>query len=306
MSIVVVGSVALDTIHTPSASHADLVGGSAFYFALAAAHFNQVQVVAVIGDDFPAAELALLERRGIDLAGLTRTQGATFRWEGVYEQDPNVRRTLSTRLGVFEQFHPRLPEAWRGAQALFLANIDPRLQLEVLAEAGEVDLVAVDTMNYWIARDPEALGRVIARAHVLLINDEEARLLTGETHLPRAAQAVRERGPQVVVIKKGAHGAAALGPWGWLLFPALPVAEVLDPTGAGDAFAGGFMGYLARSGVADSDHLRRAMVYGAAMGSFAVSQFGIRGFDGVTTVDVEQRVRAFYDLTHVAEAERVP
>jgi sugar/nucleoside kinase (ribokinase family) len=210
MSVVVVGSVALDTIHTPSSSHENLVGGSAFYFSLAAAHVTRVRVVAVVGDDFPAAELALLERRGVDLAGVARAKGPTFRWEGRYEEDPNIRRTLDTRLGVFEDFHPHLPADWRDGQALFLANIDPDLQREVLAEVGEVDLVAVDTMNYWITRDPAAVERVIASAHLLLINDEEAWLLTGDAHVPRAAAKIRDRGPEGVVIKKGAHGAAAL------------------------------------------------------------------------------------------------
>ncbi len=302
MSIVVVGSVALDTIHTPSASHTDLVGGSAFYFALAAAHFNRVQVVAVVGDDFPAAQLALLEQRGVDLGGLIRAAGETFRWEGAYERDPNRRRTLSTRLGVFEQFHPRLPEAWRGGQALFLANIEPRLQLEVLAEAGAVGLVAVDTMNYWIARDPEMLGRVIARAHVLLINDEEARLLTGEDQLPRAAQAVRERGPEVVVIKKGAHGAAALGPWGWLLFPALPVTEVLDPTGAGDAFAGGLVGYLAGRDWRSRARFAEGMAIGTAVASLVVERFGVGGI----AADRRPELRARCETLRAATGFEVP
>jgi sugar/nucleoside kinase (ribokinase family) len=277
MSVVVVGSVALDTIHTPTRSHQDLVGGSAFYFSLAAAHFTRVRVVAVVGEDFPAAELAVLEGRGIDLGGLTRASGPTFRWEGRYEEDPNVRRTLGTRLGVFEDFHPRLPTAWRDASALFLANIDPALQLEVLAQVGQVELVAVDTMNYWITRDAAAVERVIARAHVLLINDEEARLLTGDAHVPRAAETIRARGPEVVVIKKGAHGAAALGPWGWLLFPAMPVATVQDPTGAGDAFAGGLVGYLAGRDWRSRDRFAEGMAVGTAVASLVVEQFGVRG-----------------------------
>ncbi len=239
MSIVVVGSVALDTIHTPSSTHEELAGGSACYFSLAARHFRPVGVVAVVGEDFPQRHLDLLARRDIDLTGLAREPGRTFRWEGVYAEDPNQRRTLRTELGVFERFHPTLPEAYIGAEALFLANIEPNLQLEVLDAAGEIPLVAVDTMNFWIEGNRPAVDRVIARAQVLLINDEEAHLLTGTANPAVAAEQIRERGPEVVVIKKGAHGVAARGPWGWLVLPALPVTEVLDPTGAGDSFAGG-------------------------------------------------------------------
>ncbi len=292
MSVVVVGSVALDTIHTPSSSHEDLVGGSAFYFSLAAAHFTTVRVVAVVGEDFPAQELAALERRGVDLGGLRRAGGPTFRWEGRYEEDPNVRRTLGTRLGVFEHFHPDLPATWRSGPALFLANIDPRLQLEVLTVAGDVGLVAVDTMNYWIARDPDTVGSVIARAHVLLINDEEARLLTGQTDVPRAAELIRGRGPEVVVIKKGAHGAAALGPWGWLLFPALPVRVVQDPTGAGDAFAGGLVGYLAGRDWRSRDRFAEGMALGTAVASLVVEHFGVGGIVADRSAELRARCLA--------------
>jgi len=302
MSVVVVGSVALDTIHTPTCSHTDLVGGSAFYFSLAAAHFTTVRVVAVVGEDFPSEQLAALARRGVDLGGLRRASGPTFHWEGRYEQDPNVRRTLETRLGVFEHFHPDLPDAWRSGAALFLANIDPHLQLEVLAAGGEVGLIAVDTMNYWIARDPAAVARVIARAHVLLINDEEARLLTGETDVPRAAEVIRGRGPQVVVIKKGAHGAAALGPWGWLLFPALPVTAVQDPTGAGDAFAGGLVGYLAGQDWRSRARFAEGMAVGTALASLVVEQFGVQGI----LTDQRAALRARCLALHAATAFELP
>ncbi len=288
MSIVVVGSVALDTIHTPQSSHRDLVGGSAFYFSLAASHFTDVKVVAVVGDDFAPAHVELLRVRGIDVAGLQQVEGRTFRWEGRYEDDPNVRQTLRTELGVFEDFHPVLPESYRGMSALFLANIDPRLQLEVLGAAGDVDLVAVDTMNFWITGNREMVDRVIERAQVLLVNDEEAHMLTADPSTVRAAEKIRAMGPTVVVVKKGAHGAAALGPWGWLLFPALPVNDVLDPTGAGDAFAGGLLGALNGVDWRQREAFATAMATGTAVASLVVERFGV---DGIARRQPEQ-VRA--------------
>ncbi len=296
MRIVAVGSVAFDTIRTPSTSHERLLGGSASFFSLAAIHLAKVGVVAVVGDDFAATHRATLADRGVDLEGLEHHPGRTFHWEGEYDQDPNIRRTLRTELGVFETFHPSLPAAYTQADALFLANIDPVLQSEVLDQLEEIPLVAVDTMNFWIDGNPEAVRKVIAKAGILLVNDEEARLLSGEVDLVAAAAHIRRMGPEVVVIKKGAHGAAALGPWGWLLFPAFPVTNVVDPTGAGDSFAGGMIGYLAGKDWRDRDRFAEALAVGTAMASLVVEEFGVGAVVGDRTPDLRSR----YDLLQAA------
>ncbi|MBD3236912.1 MAG: sugar kinase [Candidatus Eisenbacteria bacterium] len=275
MEIVVVGSVALDSIHTPHASRERLLGGSASYFSLAARHLGSVGVVACVGDDFPSEHSTLLEARGIDLLGLARCTGATFCWEGEYSADLMQRRSLRTELGVFESFEPQIPSTYRHAQALFLANIDPELQLHVLEQLPGMPLVAVDTMNFWIEGCRALVEQVIARTHVLLVNDEEAELLTGISEVSRAAPQIRHMGPEVVVIKKGTHGAAALGPWGWLLFPALPLAEVEDTTGAGDSFAGGLVGYLASRSWRDREAFAEGLAVATAMASLVVESFGV-------------------------------
>jgi sugar/nucleoside kinase (ribokinase family) len=305
MSLLVVGSVALDSIHTPFGETADALGGSAVYFSVAGALLHRVHVVGVIGDDYPVEELEKLASRGIDWSGVERSSGESFRWRGKYSYDLQSRETLETRLGVFAHFQPRLPKALHAARFVFLGNIDPELQHSVLDQIVSPKLVVCDTMNYWIQSKKPTLMELLKRVDILMVNDGEARELSGDWNVHRAGRWILAHGPKRVVIKQGEFGALLIEPGRTFYVPAFPLEEVFDPTGAGDAFAGGFMGYLARAGVADSDHLRRAMVYGAAMGSFAVSQFGIKGFDGVTTVDVEQRVRAFHDLTHVAEAERV-
>jgi len=306
MSLLVVGSVALDSIHTPFGETADALGGSAVYFSVAAALLSRVRVVGVIGDDYPVAELERLAPRGIDWTGVERAPGESFRWKGKYSYDLQSRETLETRLGVFAQFQPRLPEGCRGVRYVFLGNIDPELQHSVLDQVTAPSLVVCDTMNYWIQGKKPALMSLLQRVDILMVNDGEARELSGDWNIHRAGRWILAHGPKRVVIKQGEFGALLIEPGRTFYVPAYPLEEVFDPTGAGDAFAGGFMGYLARAGLTDSEHLRRAMVYGAAMGSFAVSQFGIRGFDDVTTVNVEQRVRAFHDLTHVLLAEQVP
>ncbi len=295
MDIVVVGSVALDTIRTPTEKHHDLLGGSASYFSLTAIHLAPVGVVAVVGEDFPTQHADLLASRSVDLQGLQRRAGRTFRWEGEYGADPNRRRTLLTELGVFEDFHPRLPETYAAARALFLANIDPVLQLEVLDGAGEVPLVAVDTMNYWIEGNRPAVDRVIKRADVLLVNDEEAHMLTGEGDVIAAAGRIRAMGPEVVVVKKGAHGAAALGPWGWLLFPAYPVSGVKDPTGAGDSFAGGLIGHLAGHAWRDRDRFAEAMAVATAAASIVVEDYGVAGIEREISAELTTRCRTLRD-----------
>ena len=303
MSLLVVGSVALDSIFTPFGSTADALGGSAVHFAVAASLLHPVRVVGVVGDDYPVHELERLASRGIDWSGVERVRGESFRWKGKYSYDLQSRETLETRLGVFADFKPKLPAGAHGARIVFLGNIDPVLQLSVLDQVASPLFVACDTMNYWIQSKRDDLLRLLARVDMLMVNDGEARELSGDWNIHRAGRWILERGPKRVVIKQGEYGALLLEPGRSFHIPAFPLEEVFDPTGAGDAFAGGFMGYLARANAVDTDHMRRAMVYGATMGSYSVSGFAVRGFEGVSTADVEQRVRQFVDLTHVPLAE---
>lgn len=306
MSLLVVGSVALDSIFTPFGETADALGGSAVYFSVSASLLAPVQVVGVIGDDYPIAELERLGQRGIDWSGVERAEGESFRWKGKYSYDLQSRETLETRLGVFADFQPKLPPAWRHARHVFLGNIDPELQLGVLDQIEAPRLVAADTMNYWIQSKREQLLALLRRVDVLMVNDSEARELTGDWNVHRAGRWILDHGPERVVIKQGEYGALLMERGRTFWVPAFPLEEVFDPTGAGDAFAGGFMGYVARTGSTSPDALRRAMVYGAAMGSFAVRGFGVRGFDEVDEARVTERVAAFQDLTHVPLAEPLP
>jgi sugar/nucleoside kinase (ribokinase family) len=305
MSLLVVGSIALDSIFTPFGETADALGGSAVYFSVAGAILHPVQVVGVIGSDYPVAELERLAPRGIDWSGVEHVPGESFRWKGKYSYDLQSRETLETRLGVFADFQPRLPSRFRSAKFLFLGNIDPELQIGVLSQVDQPTMVVCDTMNYWIQGKKAVLLDLLSRVDILMVNDGEARELSGDWNIHRAGKWILDHGPKRVVIKQGEHGALLIGPSRTFYVPAFPLENVFDPTGAGDAFAGGFMAYLARTGAVSDDNLRRAMVYGATMGSYAVEQFGIRGFDWVTLGDVEARVRAFKDLTHVELAEEV-
>jgi len=297
MDIVVVGSVALDTIHTPHAVGRDLLGGSAAYFALAAATLSSVGVVAVVGEDFPSEHLRLLDGHGIDLEGLERRPGASFRWEGEYGASLKERRSLRTELGVFADFHPRLPARYRDAGVLFLANIHPDLQREVLASAGKPKLIAVDTMDFWIRGALASLRAVIARVDLLLVNDEEAALLTGHSALPEAVAAIRAMGPGIVVVKKGPHGVVALGPWGWLALPALPVEDVRDPTGAGDSFAGGLLGSLAGRDWRDRDAVASALAVATATASCAVEGSGVSALALLSRTGLRERCRRLREMT---------
>lgn len=303
MSLLVVGSVALDSIETPFGAVHDAVGGSATFFSAAASLFCPVQLVGVVGTDYPLERLEFLRARGVDLSGLEQEPGESFRWAGRYAFDLNSRETLETRLGVFAEFRPRIPPEFQNAEWLFLGNIDPVLQLEVLQQVHSPQLIACDTMNFWIEGKRPALLELLKRVDILMVNDSEARELAQDWNIHRAGRWILQHGPKRVVIKQGEFGALLIEPERTFYVPAFPMEEVFDPTGAGDSFAGGFMGYLARTGSTTSDNLRRAMVYGATMGSFAVSHFGIRGFDPVTLEDVERRVRAFRDLTHIEAAE---
>ena len=298
MSVLVVGSIALDSVATPFGQTADAPGGSAVFFAAAGALLHPVQVVGVIGSDYPLGVLKTLEQRGVDLSGVERVEGESFRWKAKYSYDLASRETLDTRLGVFAHFRPKIPAAFQQAKYVFLGNIDPGLQLGVLDQAKQPKLTACDTMNYWINSKKDLLLELLRHIDILMVNDSEARELSGDWNIYRAAQWILGRGPTRVVVKQGEHGALLVDKEGTFKVPAYPLEEVFDPTGAGDAFAGGFMAYLASKDDTSPAALRRAMVYGAAMGSFAVEAFGIQGFDKVSPADVRARVRAFKDLVH--------
>jgi sugar/nucleoside kinase (ribokinase family) len=305
MTLLVVGSIALDSVFTPFGETADALGGSAIYFSVAGSLLHPVQVVGVIGKDFPVKELDPLAARGIDWTGVTRADGESFRWKGKYSYDLQSRETLETRLGVFADFDPRLPEAYRDAEYVFLGNIDPELQLGVLEQVRAPRLVACDTMNYWISSKRAQLLELLRRVDILMVNDTEARELSGDWNIHRAGRWILARGPRRVVIKQGEYGAVLMERDRTFYVPAFPLEEVFDPTGAGDAFAGGFLVYLARTDQISPDGMRRAMVYGATMGSYAVAGFGVRGFDGISLDQVLDRVRRFVDLTNVPLAERI-
>ena len=296
MSLLVVGSVALDTVQTPAGRVEDALGGSATYFSAAASLFAPVQLVGVVGDDFPVGELDFLRERDVDLRGLVRASGESFRWSGLYSADLNSRETLETRLGVFADFEPRIPEPFGEADWVFLGNIDPQLQIDVLAQIRQPRLVAADTMNFWISGRRDVLLELLGKIDLLLVNDDEARELSREWNLARAARWIQDRGPRYVIIKKGEHGALLWTPSGPFATPGYPIEDVCDPTGAGDSFAGGFMGYLARAGSAEDGDLRRAMVYGCALGSYTVERFGMSRLKDLGADEIEDRVRAFRDL----------
>jgi sugar/nucleoside kinase (ribokinase family) len=297
-NILVVGSVALDEISTPFDSVQEVIGGAAVHFAAAASVLAPVQLVGVIGDDYPIEELDFLRDRGVDLSGLEERAGRSFRWGGQYHYDMNTRDTTHTELGVFAEFAPQLSPDFRTARWVFLGNIDPTLQLSVLDQIEAPTLVACDTMNYWIEGTPDPLLEVISRIDMITLNDEEARQLSGEPNLARAARWIQQRGPRHVVIKKGEHGAMLFSDDMIFFVPGYPLEQVTDPTGAGDAFAGGVFGYLARANSTRVDDLKRSIVYGCALGSFACEEFGPSRLETLGREEVEDRVRLFRELTH--------
>jgi sugar/nucleoside kinase (ribokinase family) len=295
--LLVVGSVALDTVETPFGKVEEALGGSATFFSYCASFFTQVRLVATVGEDFPEQHLKLLKDRGVDIAGLTVTRGRTFRWSGAYGFDLNEARTLDTQLNVFADFRPVLAEGLTRLPFLFLANIDPELQLEVLRQMKERPrLVALDTMNFWIKGKREALARVLREVDVVTINDAEARQLAEEPNLVKAARAILAMGPRVVVVKRGEYGALLCAEGTFFVVPAYPLESVFDPTGAGDTFAGGFMGYLASQDRVDPATMRRAMVYGSVMASFTVEDFSLNRLARLTRVEINERYAAFQDL----------
>jgi sugar/nucleoside kinase (ribokinase family) len=298
MSLLVVGSVAFDAIETPFGKRDRTLGGAASYFALAASHFTQVRLVGVVGDDFSAQDESAFKGRKIDLAGLERAPGKTFFWSGRYSKNLNERTTLATDLNVFADFNPKLPPSYVDSPFIFLANIHPRLQRSVLQQVRvKPKLVALDTMNYWIERTPQELAETLKHTHLLMINDDETRQLTGEHNLLRAAKHIFQLGPKTLVIKRGEHGALMVHHRFIFSVPAYPLEEVHDPTGAGDSFAGGFMGYLAGAGKVTDATLRAAMVYGSVMGSFTVEKFGVDRLQTAKRGEIQARAKKFARMT---------
>ncbi|MCA9674135.1 MAG: sugar kinase [Myxococcales bacterium] len=297
-SILVVGSVALDDIDGPFGPHKDVLGGSASFIARAASYWTtEVSVVAVVGDDFPQHYLDELDALGVDVGGVERRAGETFHWAGKYSDDLTTRETLDTRLGVFAQFTPRLDNKQRQADLVFLGNIDPILQLDVVEQTEAPLLVAADTMNFWIGGKRQELEKTLKRVSTLLINDEEARQLAEEHNLRKAAARILKMGPTSVVIKRGDAGALLFHGGGVFGVPALPLEDVRDPTGAGDSFAGGFMGYLAYAGNLEPRTVRTAMIVGSVMASFSVEKFSVDGLRGLTKDAIQERFDAFAELT---------
>jgi sugar/nucleoside kinase (ribokinase family) len=306
MAILVVGSVAFDDIASPSGSAKNILGGAATYFSLAASYFTQVRVVAVVGDDFDAEQEKVFHQHGIDTRGIERAAGKTFRWGGTYAGNLNEAKTDYTDLNVFERFQPQIPKEYEDSDFLFLANIQPTLQADVRRKMNRVRLTGCDTMNYWIKGTPRELAETLKLVDVLLINDTEAKMLANETNLPRAAQKVLAMGPKALVIKHGEYGATIFfreGAFGLgrhpFRAPSLPIEEVKDPTGAGDSFAGGFMGYLASQGELNREVLKRSLFYGGVMGSFAVERFGTERLQSLTREEIDARFQIFRELTHL-------
>jgi len=298
MSLLVVGSVAFDAIETPFGKVDRTLGGAASYFALAASYFAPVRVVAIVGEDFTEKERAVFRNRRIDLTGVERVAGKSFFWAGRYSQNLNERTTLATELNVFANFRPTLPDVYCDSSFIFLGNIDPTLQRSVLSQVKcKPKVVGLDTMNYWIERTPAELRDTLKHTQILMINDDETRQLTGEHNLLRAAKHVFKMGPRTLVIKRGEHGALMVHDKFIFSVPGFPLEEVHDPTGAGDSFAGGFMGYLAKAGRVNEQTLRSAMVYGSVLGSFAVERFGVERLTTLKLAEITRRARLFSKLT---------
>lgn len=299
MSTLVVGSVALDTVTTPFGTVHEALGGTAVFFSLAASIFGDVDLVGVIGEDFPSSGVDLLRNRGIDLSGLQRVPGSTFRWVGRYDYDMNVAHTLDTRLNVFEHFRPELPEGYKDARFVFLGNIDPELQLEVLKQVRNPQFSALDTMNFWIEGKRDALTAVMREVDAVLINEAEIREYTGEYNVLSAARAVRSLGPRHVIVKRGEYGAVLFTGDDVFIIPAYPTWEVRDTTGAGDSFAGGFLGYLDACGSLETDDLRAAAVFGTIVASYTIEDFSINGLLRADVDEVHGRFGRLADMTRI-------
>jgi sugar/nucleoside kinase (ribokinase family) len=296
--LLVVGSVALDTVKTPFGEVSEVLGGSATFFSTAASYFTSVDLIAVVGEDFPPQHLDFLKSRGIDVTGLEQRPGATFRWKGEYTHQLNEARTLDTKLNVFETFRPQIPDAYRSPELLFLGNIDPELQLDVLQKLSRPPLVACDTMNFWINGKRDALWRVLEQVDILIINDGEARALGEDSNLVKVAKKVLARGPKHLIIKRGEYGVLMFNENQVFGAPAFPLEDVRDPTGAGDTFAGGFLGYLTATGDRSLEAFKQAIIFGSVMASFTVEAFSLDRLRILDYKEVQERFRAFKRLTH--------
>lgn len=296
--LLVVGSVALDTVKTPFGEGTEVLGGSATYFATSASFFTSVALIAVVGDDFPPQHVTFLKSRGIDLTGLDRRPGATFRWKGEYSHQLNEAHTLDTKLNVFETFRPKIPEAYRSPDVLFLGNIDPELQLDVLQKVERPSLVACDTMNFWINGKRDALWKVLEKVDALIINDGEARALGQDSNLVKVARLILSRGPKHLIIKRGEYGVLMFNEKQVFGAPAFPLEDVRDPTGAGDTFAGGFLGYLAATGNRSPEAMKQAIIFGSVMASFTVEAFSLDRLRILDYKEIQARYREFKRLTH--------
>jgi sugar/nucleoside kinase (ribokinase family) len=305
MSILVVGSVAFDAVKTPFGEVTKALGGSATYFSLSASNFSEIRLVGAVGRDFGPEELAVFEGRRIDTSGLVRMDGETFFWRGEYGFDLNDAKTLETRLNVFESFRPSIPAAWRDSKVVFLGNIDPVLQNEVLSQVERPQLVAADTMNFWIQGKREALLETLKKVDLLLINEAEARMLSGEFNLVAAGRAIRAMGPKILVVKRGEYGVLAFNGKSTFAAPGFPLESVFDPTGAGDTFAGGLVGYLASHGSIDDAALRRGIILGQVLASLNVEDFSVRRLRTVTPHDIRTRYAAFRELMNFEELPAV-
>lgn len=298
MSVLVVGSIALDTVETPFGEVKEVLGGSASYFSLAASLFTDVKIVAVIGEDFPDKYIQLFESKGIEIKGIQRASGKTFRWHGRYGYDLRDPETIGTYLNVFENFDPVIPEDYSEADYVFLANINPELQMHVLKQVKKPKLVACDTMNYWIEKKPKELREVLSYVNILMINDSEARELAQEPGIMKAARTIINMGPQVLIVKRGEYGALMFSKEGIFWAPSYPLEEVVDPTGAGDTFAGGFMGYIS-SDDSPSCGFKRAVVYGSVVASFTVEDFSVNKLINLCKEEIETRFLAFLKLSNL-------
>ncbi|MEW6556560.1 MAG: PfkB family carbohydrate kinase [Elusimicrobiota bacterium] len=299
MSILVVGSVALDSVKTPFGKKRDILGGSATYFSYSASFFTDVRIVAVVGSDFPEEYLELFKKRNINLDGLQITDGKTFRWSGFYEYDMNEAKTVSTCLNVFETFKPEIPDSYKNTDYVFLANIDPDLQMDVLSQIKKPKFVAADSMNLWIKLKKQSLLNLLSKIDIFVINDGEARLLTEQPSLIKAGRIILDYGPKYVVIKKGEHGSLLFSKQNFFSAPAYPLEEVFDPTGAGDTFAGGFFGWLAKLNKKPTEYdLRCAVIYGSVMASFNVEDFSLERMKRLKPAEIQSRYKKFKQITH--------
>ena len=299
MSVLVVGSVALDSVETPFGKVEDALGGSATFFSAAASYFTHVNVVAVVGEDFPHDQIKFLKNRSVNFDGLVTKHGKTFRWGGKYDFDVNQRETLFTHLNVFEDFDPVLPDHYKSTPYLFLANIQPDLQLKVLQKMNRPKLVVMDTMNFWIEGTPDSLKKVLEQIDILIVNDSEVRQLAETPNLFAGAKKIQQMGPKILVIKKGEHGALLVQNGNYFWAPAYPLEELQDPTGAGDTFAGGFVGYLAKVDDYSNKNLRKAVIYGSTLASFCVEKFSLEKLKNLSHEEIENRYQQFVEMTRI-------